>query len=199
MEIRLKKGAMTDVLWLMFILIIFIIFFNMEMSVSSVPTIDSYAKNIVNKCTNTLATNITGYSTNPNFVNMYKPDGTKREFGNSTDLPATSLYDADASANAIVNYSVKNMKNSIINEFLNNPTLRDTTKSFSGEGTIQEDDIIVDFIENENSTLINVTLNYCVSMKNYDNKVGGFAKANTTKVPRKVVVTRNIENPLRFK
>ncbi|MGU8833484.1 hypothetical protein ACSW8S_19245 (plasmid) [Clostridium perfringens] len=197
---RFKEGAIADVLWLIFLTVIFIVVMNMQMSFSSTATIDAYAKNIVNEEATRFVTNINGYSTKSENVNMYNSKGKKREFGSENDRPAKGLFEDEASANSIVNFAKKDMKESIIRAFANNSTLKSRTKSsVSNSRGITEEDISVEFTEKSKSTLVKIEVAYKVVAGSYTEKKGGFVDKTSLEIPRKVVITRSIENPLRFK
>lgn len=128
---RFKKSAITDVLWLMALLLIFCVVFILEMQFSSTQTIDSYAKDIVNREVTRFASNSNGFSSDISKNNMYSLSGTgtpvKRLFGLSSNLPkgqdvsslinsvqsANSLTDTNATAMGIMKLNLNQMKDRI--------------------------------------------------------------------------------------
>ena len=196
---KFKQGSLANVLWLMFLLLISIIVMMISLSFSSLPTIDSYVKNIINEEVSRFVSSISGYSTTSSNCNMYNSLGQKRQFGAITDAAASSFASDTATANSIVNLAKDTLVSNITDAFTKNSTLKTKTLSSTSNSMINSNDITVKFTENNASTLVTITLNYKVKLLSYENKVGGFLNKSIVEIPRKVIVTRNIENPLRFK
>lgn len=190
---KFRKGAVADVLWFMSIVVIFIIVMRTQLEFSNTATIDAYVKNIVNTEATRFVSSITGYSKSSDSCNMYNSKGDKREFGSSSDM-AVSLSDDDATANGIFNKAKAIMIENIKNEFNDNENLKTRTTGI--------DDSSVSITMSEptgKSTVITITISYTVVNSSYNPKDGGFVEQSEMTIPRKVIVTRTIENPLRFK
>ena len=85
------------------------------------------------------------------------------------------------------------MIKNIQDEFASNTNLSTRTKGISAS------DIKVSMREKTGkSTIVTVTVNYTVVGSNYNGE-SGITSISNFEIPRKVVVTRTIENPLRFK
>lgn len=190
---KFRKGTVADVLWFISIVMIFIIVMRNQLEFSNTATIDTYVKNIVNTEATRFVSSVTGYSKNSADCNMYNSKGDKREFGSSSDM-AVSLNDDSATANGIFNKAKAIMIENIKNEFNNNENLKTRTTG------IEESNISITMSEpTGRSTVVTVTIRYTVVGGSYKAKNGGFVEQSKMTIPRKVVVTRTIENPLRFK
>lgn len=175
---KYRKGAVADVIWFIAIITVFIIVMRMQLEYSNTATIDSYAKNIVNTEVTRFVSSISGYAVNSDDCNMYDEDGNKKS-------------DREAM------YTLSNAKNNMIanirEEFANNINLNTRTNGVS------DSDVKVYMKEKTGkSTIVTVTVSYTVVGSNYDGK-SGITSISNFEIPRKVVVTRIIENPLRFK
>lgn len=191
---RFRKGAVADVLWFIALTTIFIIVTRSQLEFSNTATIDTYAKNIVNSEVTSFVNVITGFSKHSTTLNMYNSKGVKRQLGNSSEV-ASSLDSDTATAYGIVNLAKKNMIQNIKNEFDNNYNLKTRTKG------IDDSNINVEIIDNsgDKSAMVTVTLSYTVVGSNYEGKSGGLFQESKMEIDRKVIVTRTIENPLRFR
>lgn len=188
-----RKGAVADVLWFMAIAVVFIIIARTQLEFSNTATIDTYVKNIVNAEATRFVSSISGYSTNTSTLNMYNSAGVKRNVGSESDL-ASALNSDSASANGIKNRAKKIMIDNIKAAFANNINLKTKTKG------VADSDVVVEMVDRTGkSTIVTVTLNYTVVSSSYQGKTGGFVQNSGMEIPRKVIVTRVIENPLRFK
>lgn len=209
---RFRKGTLTDVLFLMFTLLLFVVVMRMQLEFSSVETIESYAQNTINSEFNTFVDRISGFSTNKDNALMFNNLGNKREFsknGANKYTPsmrsekASSLEDNSASIIGIMQYAEDEMKNNIIIEF-NDPNntwgykIRTSTSSSSDKLTYE--DIKLEFIENSNSTIAKLTVTYKVNVIafNKSSTSNGFSKNNGIFIKRKISTVRVIENPHRF-
>lgn len=191
---KFRKGAVADVLWFIALTTIFIIVTRSQLEFSNTATIDTYAKNIINTEVTSFVNVITGFSKYSTTLNMYNSKGFKRELGNSSEI-ASSLDSETATAYGIVNLAKNNMIQNIKNEFENNYNLKTRTKG------IDESNINVEIIDNpgDKSAMVTVTVSYTVVGSNYESKNGGLFQESKMEIPRKVIVTRTIENPLRFR
>lgn len=191
---KFRKGAVADVLWFIALTTIFIIVTRSQLEFSNTATIDTYAKNIINTEVTSFVNVITGFSKYSTTLNMYNSKGVKRELGNSSEI-ASSLDSETATAYGIVNLAKNNMIQNIKNEFENNYNLKTRTKG------IDESNINVEIIDNpgDKSAMVTVTVSYTVVGSNYESKNGGLFQESKMEIPRKVIVTRTIENPLRFR
>ena len=191
---KFRKGAVADVLWFIALTTIFIIVTRSQLEFSNTATIDTYAKNIVNSEVTSFVNVITGFSKHSTTLNMYNSKGVKRQLGNSSEV-ASSLDSDTATAYGIVNLAKNNMIQNIKNEFENNYNLKTRTKG------IDESNINVEIIDNpgDKSAMVTVTVSYTVVGSNYESKNGGLFQESKMEIPRKVIVTRTIENPLRFR
>lgn len=175
---KYRKGAVADVLWFIAVITIFIIVMRMQLEYSNTATIDSYAKNIVNTEVTRFVSSIAGYAAEPSDRNMYDEDGNKK-----------SDIDAMNTVSSAINKMIKNIQD----EFASNTNLSTRTKGISAS------DIKVSMREKTGkSTIVTVTVNYTVVGSNYNGE-SGITSISNFEIPRKVVVTRTIENPLRFK
>lgn len=190
---KFRKGAVADVLWFISIVMIFIIVTRNRLEFSNTATIDAYVKNIANTEITRFVSSITGYSTSSDSCNMYNSKGDKREFGSSSDM-ASSLNDDNATANGIFNKAKAIMIENIKNEFNNNQNLKTRTTG------VEASNVYITMSEpTGRSTVVTVTVRFTVVGGSYTAKDGGFVEQSKMTIPRKVVVTRTIENPLRFK
>lgn len=190
---KLRKASGVDILWFTALLTVFIIVARTQLEFYSTATVDTYVKNIVNAEATTFVNSIAGFSTNGATLNMYDSNGNKRALGSPSDL-ASSINSTPATAYGIVNRAKQNMIDAIKNEFLSNPTLVSKT---SGVSNSSIDVSMTD--KTGKSTIVTVTFTYTVTNKSYSGKEGGLFKLDSLEIPRKVVVTRTIENPLRFR
>ena len=175
---KYRKGSVTDVIWFIAVITIFIIVMRMQLEYSNTATIDSYAKNIVNTEVTRFVSSISGYSVNSANCNMYDTDGNKK---------------SDREAMNTVSDAKNNMIKHIQDEFASNINLNTRTKGISAN------DVKVSMKDRTGkSTIVTVTVSYTVVGSNYDGK-SGITSMSNFEIPRKVVVTRIIENPLRFK
>lgn len=175
---KYRKGSVTDVIWFIAVITMFIIVMRMQLEYSNIATIDSYAKNIVNTEATRFVSSIAGYAVNSTDCNMYDEAGNKKSYSEAMNT---------------VSNAKNNMINNIQDEFANNTNLSTRTKGISASN--------VDVSMKEKtgkSTIVTVTVRYTVVGSNYDGKSGVTSMSNF-EIPRKVVVTRIIENPLRFK
>lgn len=191
---KFRKGAVADVLWFIALTTIFIIVTRSQLEFSNTATIDTYAKNIINTEVTSFVNVITGFSKYSTTLNMYNSKGVKRELGNSSEI-ASSLDSETATAYGIVNLAKNNMIQNINNEFENNYNLKTRTKG------IDDSNVNVEIIDNpgDKSAMVTVTVSYTVVGSNYEGKSGGLFQESKMEIPRKVIVTRTIENPLRFR
>lgn len=175
---KYRKGAVADVIWFIAIITVFIIVMRMQLEYSNTATIDSYAKNIVNSEVTRFVSSISGYAVNPTDLNMYDEAGNKKSNREAIDTVATAK-----------NNMIKNIQDA----FKSNTNLSTRTKG------VTTNDVEVAMKEKTGkSTIVTVTVKYVVIGSNYDGKSGVTSMSNF-EIPRKVVVTRIIENPLRFK
>lgn len=190
---KLRKASGVDILWFIALLTVFIVVARTQLEFYSTATVDTYVKNIVNAEATTFVNSISGFSTNSATCNMYDSNGEKRTLGDSSDL-APSVNSTPATAYGIVNRAKQNMIDSIKNEFNSNPTL------LSRVDGISDSNVEVTMTDKTGkSTIVTVTLRYTVTNNSYSGKQGGLFKLDKLQIPRKVVVTRTIENPLRFR
>lgn len=218
-KMKLRKGSLTDILWLMFTLLLFVVAMRMQLEFSSVETIESYAKNTVNSEFNTFVSQITGFSTRSDRTSMFNSIGEKRLYTRTNPDPNTlvywdsitldesksSIYDDSASAVGVVQAAKKQLINSILEEF-NNP---DSTWSYKiRSGTtgkealpLQAEDIVVTFEEQSNSTLAHITVTYKVNLTVYDKNAttSSLEKKDGVLIKRRIKLTRAIENTKRYK
>lgn len=190
---KLRKASGVDILWFTALLTVFIIVARTQLEFYSTATIDTYVKNIVNSEVTTFVNSIAGFSPSGTALNMYDSNGNKRALGSPSDM-ASSVNSTPATAYGIFNRAKQNMIDSIQEEFVNNPTLTSRT---SGVSNSNIDISMVD--KTGRSTIVTVTFRYTVTNKAYSGKQGGLFKLDKLEIPRKVVVTRTIENPLRFR
>lgn len=175
---KYRKGSVADVLWFVAVITIFIIVMRMQLEYSNTATIDSYAKNIVNTEVTKFVSSISGYATESTHRNMYNEDGNKK---------------SDREAEKTVSDAKDTMIKNIQYEFAANTNLSTRTKGISSS------DVKVDMKEKTGkSTIVTVTVSYTVVGSNYNGE-SGITSMSNFEIPRKVVVTRTIENPLRFK
>lgn len=190
---KLRKASGVDILWFTALLTVFVIVARTQLEFYSTATVDTYVKNIVNAEATSFVNSIAGFSLNNSTCNMYDSNGNKRQLGNSGDL-APSLNSTPATAYGIVNRAKQIMIDSIRDEFNSNPTLTSRTNG------VQDSNIDVTMVDRTGkSTIVTVTLRYTVTNNSYSGKPGGIFKLDRLEIPRKVVVTRVIENPLRFR
>lgn len=175
---KYRKGSVADVLWFIAIITVFIIVMRMQLEYSNTATIDSYAKNIVNTEVTRFVSSIAGYAAEPSDRNMYNEDGDKK---------------SDSEAEETVSNAINTMVKNIQDEFADNVNLSTRTKGISAS------DVKVEMKEKTGkSTIVTVTVSYTVVGSNYNGE-SGITNISNFEIPRKVVVTRTIENPLRFK
>lgn len=190
---KFRKASVANVLWFIAITTIFIIVTRMQLEFSNTATIDTYAKNIVNAEATRFVNSIAGFSLDSSTCNMYNSNGEKRPLGSPSEK-ASSLNSNTASAYGIVNKAKEDMINAIKNEFESNYNLKTRTKG------VNEANIKVSMSDKTGkSTIVTVSLEYTVVGSGYEGKTGGLFQLNQMEIPRKVVVTRTIENPLRFR
>lgn len=175
---KYRKGAVADVLWFIGLIGMFIIVMRMQLEYSNTATIDAYVKNIVNTEATRFVSSIAGYSSNSATLNMYDESGNKL---------------TSAQANSKVNSAKADMISNIRSEFTYNTNLASRTKG------IEDSNVSVVFKDRTSkSTIVTITVRYTVVGKSYDGE-NGITKISNMEIPRKVVVTRVIENPMRFK
>lgn len=209
---KFRRGTLTDVLFLMFTLLLFVVVMRMQLEFSSVETIESYAQNTINSEFNTFVDRISGFSTKEDNALMFNNLGNKRKFsknGATTYNPsmrsekATSLEDNNASIIGIMQYAEEEMKDNIIREF-NDPNntwgYKIRTSTASNSEQLKYEDIKLEFIENSNSTLAKLTVTYKVNVITFNKSStsNGFSKDNGIFIKRKISTVRVIENPQRF-
>lgn len=209
---KFRRGTLTDVLFLMFTLLLFVVVMRMQLEFSSVETIESYAQNTINSEFNTFVDRISGFSTEEDHALMFNNLGIKREFSKNgatkytssmRSEKASSLEDNNASIIGIMQYAEEEMKNNILAEF-NDPNsswgykIRSSTSSSNEK--LKYEDIKLEFIEKENSTLAKLTVTYKVNVISFNKSStsNGFSKNNGIFIKRKVSTVRVIENPQRF-
>lgn len=190
---KFRKAQIADVLWGIAILTVFMVVIQTQLEFSNVATIDAYAKNIVNTEATRFVSSIAGYSKSRASCNMYNSRGDKRDYGSTSDI-ASSLKDDTASATGIFNKAKDIMIRNIQEEFANNVNLSTRTTG------IDASNVSISLSEpTGKSTIVTVTVTYNVTGKHYKGKDGGYVEKTDMSVQRKVVVTRTIENPMRFK
>lgn len=190
---KLRKASGVDILWFIALLTVFVIVARTQLEFYSTATVDTYVKNIVNAEATSFVNSIAGFSLNNATCNMYNSNGIKRNLGSSSDM-ATSLNSDSATAYGIVNKAKETMIDSIRNEFDSNPTLKSRTN-----GVINSNVNVTMTDKTGKSTIVTVTFKYTVTNNSYSGKSGGLFQLDKLEIPRKVVVTRVIENPLRFR
>lgn len=190
---KLRKASGVDILWFTALLTVFVIVARTQLEFYSTATIDTYVKNIVNAEATAFVNSIAGFSQNSSTCNMYNTKGEKRSFGSSHEI-APDINNDYASAYAIFNRAKQDMINAIKSEFSSNSTISLKTN------TITDSNFNVTLKDTTGrSTIVTVTLRYTVTNNSYNGKSGGLFKLDKLEIPRKVVVTRTIENPLRFR
>lgn len=190
---KLRKASGIDILWFIALLTVFIIVARTQLEFYSTATVDTYVKNIVNAETTVFVNSISGFSTNSASCNMYDSNGNKRTLGSPSDI-APSVNSTSATAYGIVNRAKLNMLDAIRSEFNSNSTLKSRVEN------IADSNLEVTMTDKTGkSTIVTVTLRYTVTNNSYSGKEGGLFKLDRLQIPRKVVVTRTVENPLRFR
>lgn len=209
---KFRKGTLTDVLFLMFTLLLFVVVMRMQLEFSSVETIESYAQNTINSEFNTFVDRISGFSTEEDNALMFNNSGDKRKFSKygakkytSTmrSEKASSLEDNNASIIGIMQYAEDEMKSNILAEF-NDPNntwgYKIKTSTSSSNEKLKYEDIKLEFIEKTNSTLAKLTVTYKINVISFNKSStsNGFSKDNGIFIKRKISTVRAIENPQRF-
>lgn len=212
---KFRNGSLTDVLWLMFTLLIFVVVMRMQLEFSSVETIDTYAKNEVNSAFNTYVSKIAGFSTNKDNTKIFCTNGEERKYSNHSSVTtysnalaneytnSTSFTDNTSSVVALIQKSEKELKEEIVRIF--NDTDSSWTykirSSSNKTSPLKESDITITYEEGSNSTKAIITVKYKINVTKYDNNSSGsgFNKDGGIFLNRKLTVVRTIENPYRFK
>lgn len=177
---RYRKGAISDVLWLMVFLTCGLVLLLMQMSLHSTATIDAYVKNIVNEQVSVFSANMAGYSESSSLCNMYNESGRK--------LDNSQVFDKKTECENKLKAAITNDINQIYN--------KEPGKPF--DDTIRLDSIDISYTKSDKLTYVEVTVSYKVNISIFEGRQGGFLKKTNTRdnggISRKVSVTRPIEN-----
>lgn len=175
---KYRKASVADILWFTGLVSVFIIVMIMQLEFSNTATIDAYVKNIVNTEATRFVSSIAGYSLDSGSLNMYDDSGNK--------LTSSQAIDK-------INVAKNTMISNIRGEFSANTNLSTRTKG------IVNSDVNVSFVDRTNkSTIVTITVKYTIISSIADGD-SGITNISDIEIPRKVVVTRVIENPMRFK
>ena len=212
---KFRNGSLTDVLWLMFTLLIFVVVMRMQLEFSSVETIDTYAKNEVNSAFNTYVSKIAGFSTTKDNTKIFCNNGEERKYSNHSGVTkysstlaneytnSTSFTDNTSSVVALIQKSEKELKQEIVEIFNDKDSswAYKIRSSSNDSSPLKESDIEITYEEDSNSTKAIITVKYKVNITKYDNNSSGsgFNKDSGIFLNRKITVVRTIENPYRFK